>query len=270
MPVFELSKKLMRHLLTASVILVGIQAVAFGQDASDYKTADCIECHWQEATKSIMKIDVYGFSTSVHASRFRCFDCHQGVTSDKHISQAGSGAVNCARCHQKLNRHGGTVSSEFRPQCHQCHTRHKIFRTTDPASTVYRQNLKQTCQRCHPEESGQMSYLSWLPSIRIESHNKQDLGTSYEKDDCLACHQGQAAHGESETLVQDKCYRCHMTPDGKNALLGTVHPKADRTSQPGVYAIAFAYQFGVVFLLWGGLRRLIRRYSNDSGKNLSN
>ncbi|MCP4750415.1 MAG: hypothetical protein GY866_05955 [Proteobacteria bacterium] len=243
------------------LIVSGVPALAVDKGAEVYGMADCKECHGRESNKSILKIDVGGFESSVHASDLECADCHEGVTSDEHIGQAGSGAVNCILCHEKTNRHGGTMAGEFRPQCHQCHSRHGIYMKTDPASSVHRKRIAKTCLRCHPEESGRMTYLSWLPSIRIESHNKQDPGTYYGSDDCLGCHQGRAAHGETEILVQAKCSGCHTTPDGKNALWGTMHPKADPDTQPGVYAVAIMYQMGIVLLLWGGFRRIVGRFS---------
>ncbi len=249
----------LKCLAIALMIFLGLPTFAGGEGAGTYRMAECKECHSQGSSKSLLKIDMKGFESSVHAAGFQCIDCHQNVLSDKHILRAGSGTVNCFRCHQKINRHGGESSSASRPQCHQCHTRHRMYRKTNPASSVHRNSISATCQRCHPEESGRMTYLSWLPSIRIESHNKQDLGTVYGSGDCLGCHQGQAAHGETQTLVQANCHECHLTPDGENALLGTMHPKADLDAQPGVYAIAFMYQLGIIFLLWGGLRRIISR-----------
>jgi len=255
-----------KYLLITFLLLLGIPALAGGEDTAAYKMADCINCHGQKSGKSVLKIDVEGFESSIHGSELQCVDCHQNITSDEHIQQAGAGAVDCIQCHEKMNRHGGAAAGQFRPQCHQCHTQHSIYSKTDPASSVHRKSISKTCRRCYPEESGRMTYLSWLPSIRIESHNKQDPGTYYGSDDCLGCHQGQAAHGETEMLAGGNCSGCHMTPEGKNALLGTMHPKADRDRQPGVYVISVLYQIGIIFLLWSGLSRIISRFAGNKSQ----
>jgi hypothetical protein len=63
--------------------------------------------------------------------------------------------------------------------------------------------------------------------VRIKSHPKQDFSGTYDKTNCLGCHQGAAAHGESGNINGQTCYKCHITPEGRGALLGHIHPKAD-------------------------------------------
>jgi len=240
-------------------ILVGILFLTGVVQAEPYLNKDCIECHSRENGSSPLKIDVATYQTSVHASKFSCSGCHQKVVSEAHTRKPGSGRVDCLDCHQKKNRHGGSVEGFSKPQCVDCHTRHHIYHKTDPASTVHPLRIVQTCQRCHPEESGKTTYLSWLPSLRIESHNKQEMGADYSPDNCLGCHQGQGAHGEVTKISQKRCADCHMDEDGGSRLLGYMHTRADPDKQPGVYAVGFVYQFSLIFLVWGGLRRLFRK-----------
>jgi hypothetical protein len=227
--------------------------------AGNYQQEDCIECHKKGSTKSRLTIDVDGYLTSVHASGFYCTDCHKNVTSDYHISDIGSGAVNCQSCHQQLRQHGGDSLSVNRPSCQQCHTRHLIFDPRNPASSLHISKLSETCGQCHPEESGQQSLLSWLPSVRIESHNKQDLAADFSEQNCLGCHQGRAAHGEENVIDHSGCNDCHMTSAGKSALLGPMHPKADIVEQPVVYAASLFYGFLVVVLVIFGIRFWVRK-----------
>ncbi len=240
------------------IFLVGVFMPLGAFSAAPYENADCIECH-APGGSSPLTIDVATYQTSVHAAGFSCRDCHRGVESKEHTQTPGSGRVDCLDCHQKKNRHGGSIAENSKPQCVDCHSRHRIYQKVHPASTVHANRIAQTCRNCHPEESGELTYLSLLPSLRIESHNKQDLGTYYSPDNCLGCHQGQGAHGEAMKLTDDTCASCHIDEDGNSLLLGYMHTKADLEKQPGVYAVAFIYQFSLIFLVWGGIRRLFRK-----------
>lgn len=224
-----------------------------------YQNEDCIECHRLSSDKSKLRIDTKAWGTSVHAAGFKCAECHIGVTSDYHISKIGSGAVNCVECHQKRKGHGGLAAGAERPDCVQCHTRHRIYERSNPASSLHVSNLKETCGLCHPEETGQSSYLGRLTSIRIESHNKQDLSQDYSMDNCFGCHQGNAAHGDWGVIEPVSCPDCHMTEDGKNKMLGYMHPKADSKKQPSVFVTAILYQILLFAIIGAGVLYWIRR-----------
>ncbi len=45
--------------------------------------------------------------------------------------------------------------------CIDCHGVHAIKKTDDPEGTVFRANLLQTCQRCHPDATDNFS-AAWL------------------------------------------------------------------------------------------------------------
>ena len=248
----------LNRLTAGLVFLMGLFMALGTCSALPYKDADCIKCH-NLGGSSPLTMDVATYQTSVHAAGFSCRNCHRGVESEAHAREPGSGRVDCLDCHQKKNRHGGSIARNSRPQCVDCHSGHRIYRKVHPASTVHPDRIAQTCHSCHPEESGELRYLSWLPSLRIESHNKQDFGNHFSMDNCLGCHQGQGAHGEELKLTEAVCSDCHMDEDGKSVLLGYMHTRADEDKQPGVYAVAFIYQFSIIFLVWGGLRRLFQK-----------
>jgi hypothetical protein len=172
--------------------------------------------------------------------------------------------VDCGKCHEQVNRHGSKTAGNDQPQCHACHTSHRILEKDDPSSSVHPSNLRGTCGVCHPVESGGADYLTWLPSVRIKSHPKQDFSVSYDQTNCLGCHQGAGAHGESGNINKQTCYGCHLTPEGHGALLGRIHPKADVQKQPATYAAAMVYQLSLAILLWYGFRLLIHRFKARS------
>lgn len=211
--------------------------------------------------ESTRHVSIKEFEASIHGREITCTDCHVGVKDKDHSSIKGSGAVDCAQCHEEENRHGLGAKSERRPRCHSCHTRHGILEKENVASSVHAGQLKKSCKGCHPVECGEIDYLSWLPSMQIASHNKQDFGQAYEKGHCLGCHQGKAAHGEEGPINDQGCDRCHLSQEGRAALWGYIHQRADFEKQPAVFASATLYQFFIVVLLWGGFRFYIRKLS---------
>lgn len=235
-----------------------------------YTSEDCIRCHEEGSTGSVLRISVKEFESSVHGRDMTCEDCHAGVEDGGHETTKGSGAVNCGQCHEQKNRHGlqsktGMYPGIHRPRCYSCHTRHNILEKDRVESSVHPGQLKETCRACHPAECGETDYLSKLPSMQIASHNKQDFNRSYEKDNCIGCHQGLAAHGESEPVNDQDCYKCHAPQKGHAPLWGYIHPKADLEKQPSVFWAAVIYQFFIVVLLWGGFRFFVLKFSGRSG-----
>ena len=230
-----------------------------------YSMGECVECHAEGRGGSALHLAVEEFEASVHGrGSVTCQDCHQGVKDDSHQHATGSGAVDCGQCHQQVNRHGSKTASDNRPQCWSCHTSHRILEKDDTSSSVHPNNLRETCRACHPVESGGADYLTWLPSVRIKSHPKQDFSGTYDRADCLGCHQGTAAHGESGNINGRTCYKCHLTPEGRGALLGYIHPRADLREQPATYAAAIVYQLSLAVLCWFGFRFLIHRFTARS------
>ncbi|MBE9520786.1 MAG: hypothetical protein IME97_06625 [Proteobacteria bacterium] len=231
-----------------------------------YTPEDCIMCHGEGSRESVLHISMEEYDASIHGSEIACQDCHTGITGADHETIKGSGAVDCTQCHEQENRHGLRSKSEHRPQCHSCHTRHYILEKENVLSSVHPKQFKKTCKRCHPVECGETDYLSWLPSIQIASHKKQDFSRAYDRDNCMGCHQGRAGHGEEEPLNEQDCYQCHLTPSGEAKLLGAIHPRADSEKQPAIFAAATIYQFVILVLLWGGFRFYILKLSGKHKK----
>ncbi len=212
-----------------------------------------------------MQIPVGAFRTSAHAQELSCLDCHTGVVDERHQLTAGSGAVDCAQCHDQENRHG-LHGLENRPKCYACHTRHRILASKNKHSSVNPGQLRNTCRACHPAECGETDYLSFLPSLQLSSHKKQDFGRDYSRLNCIGCHQGMASHGEDEIIDEQSCYKCHRSRQDASSLLGYIHPRADRLMQPGTFTAAVIYQIAAVFLLIGGFGYFIRIIAGNSSK----
>ena len=234
--------------------------------AGAYTDEDCIRCHGGEGKESLLRMSVEQFERSVHGEEISCQECHENVVDEGHQETAGSGAVDCSACHEQVNQHGAGAM-EGRPKCFNCHTRHNMLSAENPQSTVHADLLPNTCRTCHHEQSGSIEYLTWFPSIQIASHPKQDFSQVYTRENCVGCHQGRAAHGETEPIDGQNCYTCHLDEDGHNKLWGVMHPEAQVETQPGVFTAAVTYQVVLFTMVFGGFRWLVRRFSKvDKGK----
>ena len=239
-----------RYFLTIFVMLLWL----LPWETWAYTTEDCIECHRLNSKESVLQISVEEFQSSIHSSEITCEDCHTKIKDEAHEEVKGSGAVDCNECHEQENRHGLESKSNNLPQCYSCHPKHRMLEKENEASSVHPGQLKKTCKGCHPIESGEIDYVSWLPSIRIKSHKKQDFSQTYGRDNCLGCHQGQAAHGGEEQLNEQNCHLCHGAMKDQGALAVLIHARADSGKQPFIFGAAVLYQIFIVLFLWGGFR----------------
>ncbi|MCK4794297.1 MAG: hypothetical protein KAV87_61790 [Desulfobacteraceae bacterium] len=240
---------------------LGLLILLTAYDTLGYTPEDCIRCHKEGSPESRLHISWKEYETSIHGREITCQDCHTGVRDKDHKTIKGSGAVDCSQCHDNENRHGLESKNEHRPRCYSCHTTHAIFEKDSELSSVHGKNLKKTCKTCHPAECGDRDYMSWLLSLQISSHNKQNFGQVFDTDNCLGCHQGMAAHGEDAPLNDQDCYKCHLSPEGEPLLLGYIHPKADLDKHPTIFAAGAVYLLLILVLFSGGFAFYIRRFS---------
>ncbi|MFZ0133187.1 MAG: hypothetical protein WAK95_11630 [Desulfobacterales bacterium] len=256
--------------MAIAVLIAGHARASETKAATAYTPADCIECHRTGSKESGLHISAEEYEASVHGPQITCQECHTGVVDDQHQSTKGSGAVDCSACHEQENRHGLKGPEEQRPHCYDCHTRHHVLSKTDPASAVHPDQLASTCAGCHPAASGETDFFAWFPSYRIASHNKADFANAYEKDNCLGCHQGAAAHGEEAPINAQDCYKCHRSPVAADALWGYMHPKPVVKTQPAVFTAASIYQvfvaIGLIALLGKFLDLVFDRFSRKSDR----
>ncbi len=119
------------------------------------------------------------------------------------------------------------------------------------------------CSGCHEMKIGKTDLFSIFSSSRIASHKKANFTNIYEMDNCLGCHQGTGAHGETEPLNDQDCYKCH-DPDIKAAMWGYMHPDTKNRS----LIVALAHMcFGAFILVLLFRRFLMPVFNNSSGGN---
>lgn len=231
-----------------------------------YEQADCLRCHREGSSKSNLTINQVAYENSVHYKEITCMDCHTGIVDNTHSKQKDSGKVDCGTCHEQKNRHGlNPQGTGIRPQCHDCHTKHVILGKDDPDSSVHPGHFFRTCVTCHSSQFGHAGFLTWLPSVQIKTHGKQDFSCDFDEQDCLGCHQGQGAHGEATVLNDSGCWKCHFPRNDRAGVIGDIHPKP--ASKKGIlHGVAgIIYGIAALILLLGGCRFFMRRFSTKSG-----
>ncbi len=157
----------------------------------------CSKCHSGIYNEYLGSVHGQALTDNSNPDVPTCIDCH-GVHNqeDPRTTQFRLNSPQlCATCHankammSKYNIstnvfqtyvadfHGTTVTLFKRespdlptnkPVCYDCHGVHNMKAPDDPTSQVYRENLLQTCQKCHPDASQNFS-ASWL------SHYEPDV-----------------------------------------------------------------------------------------------
>jgi cytochrome b subunit of formate dehydrogenase/uncharacterized protein with PIN domain len=195
--------------------------------------ADCALCHDQIASQ---------YDASLHGKAIRdgaklaprCPDCH-GNHEIVPVSSPESNVTKfnipfvCGRCHKEgtavsktydipqdsiLDHYSESIHGEgllkrgltVTAVCTDCHTSHNVLPHTDSKSTIFRENVPKTCQKCHG---------------RIEQvHRKVIRGELWEKEPnkvpvCVDCHSPHKIRRifYDEGMANADCLRCHSKKD---------------------------------------------------------
>lgn len=170
----------------------------------------CQTCHTDETAET---------KTSIHSASKKgptCVDCHSS-----HAVKAVS-SKNCLTCHGQKKFVEENIANERLEsvlkyaesihgkliECSDCHTGHKIFPSQSPKSSVNRQNLLNTCGRCHETEATHYS----------KSEHGLALKSGFaEAPSCVDCHGEHSIHPitDSQSPVSRKhevevCLKCHL------------------------------------------------------------
>ena len=100
-----------------------------------------------------------------------CNDCHSAHTIKRADAEGFKLDImqKCGRCHGEIAKtyfdtyHGKVSQLGYTKtaKCYDCHGAHDIQKVTDPRSHLSRENVAQTCQKCHPGATRRFAgYLS--------------------------------------------------------------------------------------------------------------
>ncbi|MDR3456225.1 MAG: cytochrome c3 family protein [Verrucomicrobiae bacterium] len=198
-------------------------------------SADCLDCHLDPANKRIVNghavamalFPTNGFAKSVH-NALDCIDCHDGVKEMQHDKNLPP--PNCGSCHEKelkdyaTSIHGmsHSMGASGAAQCWDCHGSHEILGVKDPASSVYKLNLPQTCAKCHSNTNLTKEYQiefpeaasQYMDSIHGRALLKMGLIVAPSCNDCHGAHKIKRSVDRDSPInhanVAKTCGKCHV------------------------------------------------------------
>lgn len=157
----------------------------------------CGQCHDTEATDYASSVHGKALAAGVREAP-TCTDCHSEhkIESLTHGSSRKISEDVCSRCHasERLNTkynlpgdrvrtffdsyHGlaSQYGSTLAANCGSCHGYHKVLPSTDPASTIHKNNLVETCGKCHPGATEQFALSKMHVNLTGELRRDGDIG----------------------------------------------------------------------------------------------
>lgn len=204
----------------------------------------CATCHSDEVAQ-VAKSN-HGLMFGAEA----CAQCHGNVHEIRATARMTPGQA-CGACHQEiLERYRASIHYQARkngdrdtPLCVTCHgPAHQLVPGTDPASSVAKKNLPETCAACHANPD----FLSRhnIPFARpVEAFKLSVHGRALERGnanaascaDCHASHETRPARDSKSKInhwnVPQTCGTCHQSE--QKAYAQSVHGTAVARSVPG-------------------------------------
>jgi cytochrome b subunit of formate dehydrogenase len=141
------------------------QAVARGNQLSPV----CTDCHGIHSIKSHK--DPNSPVADQNLSRDTCARCHQGVRLSSEFGVPGNRVSSYMDSYHGLASEGGSVVAA---NCSSCHGVHNILPSSDPHSTINRNNLESTCGKCH---RGVTQRFTLTPVHLADGVHPHDIGS---------------------------------------------------------------------------------------------
>ncbi len=142
--------------------------------AGDKSAPNCISCHKASITKS-------GFENKTDlkiAQENLCLSCHLDNPDVRNRTNATAGFISA----YDKSIHGYSLhvkNNGDAASCIDCHDSHEVIKAVDPRSSVFKQNIPNTCGKCHSEIKDEYS-----ESI----HGKLVLKGNTDAPSCTDCH----------------------------------------------------------------------------------
>ena len=193
----------------------------------------CLACHGDKDAKGSndkpIGVDAGAFARSVHGeSKLECTACHTDVSAKKLPHAEKLKPVECGTCHEKpvaeyrttvhgMARKGGSTAAAT---CVDCHGKHDIRRSKDPASRTSHANLEATCSQCHAQETrgatkmpGGAVAAQFHDSIHGRALAGAARGSAPTCTNCHGAHSIRSKNSEesrvSRAKIPDTCGTCH-------------------------------------------------------------
>lgn len=127
------------HVNEAEELQMSVHGVAAARGRRDAPT--CIDCHSEHQTEDLRKASPLKISEQI------CGRCHASERLNTSIRSPRRQVDTFLESYHGLAVQGGSTRAA---NCASCHGWHKILSSSDPRSTIHRDNLSATCGKCHP------------------------------------------------------------------------------------------------------------------------
>jgi len=111
----------------------------------NHDSADCTSCHGEHSIRKHTDPD-----SPVHKTNLAqqvCAECHASVRLTRRYGLSSRTFKTFSDSYHGLAVRGGAVEVV---NCASCHGSHAIKSQDDPTSSIYKENIVQTCGQCHP------------------------------------------------------------------------------------------------------------------------
>ena len=209
----------------------------------------CVACHLEIGDDRLVK-PAQSYPGDIHAAKgFGCVACHGGDAKESGMEAMtpAKGYIGkpkhqqipavCGRCHADArfmkqynpsmrvdqvaeyatSIHGRRLKEQNDPKvatCVSCHPAHQIKPRSDPASTVHRLKVAETCGRCHADAAYMAEYK--IPTDQLQKYTQSvHWKTMSVKGDlsapsCNDCHGNHGAAPPGMSWVGNVCGQCHV------------------------------------------------------------
>ncbi|MFZ2492219.1 MAG: cytochrome b/b6 domain-containing protein [Thermoanaerobaculia bacterium] len=134
----------------------------------------CTDCHGIHSIKS--HIDPASSVATQSLSRTACGQCHGNVRMSKELG-ISSGRVKSYE--QSYHGLASRLGSSEAANCASCHGVHNILAGSDPKSTIHKNNLSETCGKCHPGST--QKFVEGRIHLEEMPVGEQELGDKVRK-----------------------------------------------------------------------------------------
>jgi hypothetical protein len=257
-----------------------VEITALGHK-KDVKKVQCTRCHYENNPVGAPETEKYReFQESVHQQELNkgnpkapvCQTCHgsHNIKNFKSISSLDlkkNITSMCGQCHldiytaYKTSIHGAALFNKNItdvPVCTDCHGEHKIKRTDDPESSVFKTTVYSTCGECHASEKIVEKYGIKADKFKTYETSYHGIAVQFgEKTaaNCASCHgvhdilpQDDPNSSINENNIVKTCGKCH--PDANaNYAKGRIHINPQSEDSGSIYYISSTFKWLTIITL---------------------
>ena len=128
----------------------------------------CTDCHGIHSIKA--HIDPNSSVSEQNVARTTCARCHEGVRLSQEFGVAGNRVSTYLDSYHGLASKGG---SAIVANCASCHGVHNIFPSSDPRSTINKNNIDVTCGKCHQG----VTHKFTVNKVHVDGGRANDIGS---------------------------------------------------------------------------------------------